>query len=244
LDAFPEDCKIVMELNVHGIRVPIRVEEVSAEIWTALETGLYEANEARRIPRVVRSRDRVLELGAGLGVITSLIAAVEDVCVWSFEADPQTALLAKRVIDLNSTGNVVLTNGILDAGPPRKVSFYRRADLWMSSGFAKQGPYERVMEITTSNIDTFIRQHRINVLVMDIEGAELDLLENAELPGIERVFLELHDHLYGLAGVRGISAALARKALIYDPRGSSGPCVLYSVDDGERQFDAEIAHAT
>lgn len=232
------------ELNVHGVRVPIHCGEVSGEIWAALKTGRYEANEARRIPRAIRPGDRVLELGAGLGVITSIIAAVDDVRVWSFEADPQTALLAKRVIDLNCSGNVDLSNGILAAGPPRTVSFYRRADFWMSSGFAEQGPYERVIEITTHDVDAFIENHGVNALVMDVEGAELDLLQHARLPGIERVFLELHDHLYGLAGVQAITAAMARKGLIYDPRGSSGPCVLYSVDDGERQFDSEVAHAT
>lgn len=231
------------ELCVHGVRVPIRREEVSDEIWQALRSGEYEANEARRVSRAIRSGDRVLELGAGLGIITSIIAAIEGVRVWSFEADPETVRLAKRVIETNCDDNVLLANGILAAGPSRSIAFYQRADFWMSSTFARQGPYERAVEIETSNIDVFIRQNRINVLVMDIEGAELELLQHAELPGVERVFLELHDHLYGLGGVREISLALARNGLIYDPRGSSGPCVLYSVDDGARRFDAEIIHA-
>lgn len=230
-------------LNVHGVRVPIRPQEISAEIWAALESGRYEANEARRIPRAIRPGDRVLELGAGLGVITSIIAAIEDVRVWSFEADPETARLAKRVVDLNCKENVVLANGILAAGPPRRMTFYQRSDFWMSSGFAEQGPYERAIEIASGDVDAFISQHRINALVMDVEGAELDLLQHAQLAGVERVFLELHDHLYGLAGIRAITLAMACKGLIYDPRGSSGPCVLYSIDDGERQFDAEVAHA-
>lgn len=231
------------ELSVHGVRVPISPDEVSAEIWQALKTGSYEANEARRISRAIRPGDRVLVLGAGLGVITSIIASVKDVRVWSFEADPQTTLLARRVVELNCDGNVMLSNGILAAGPPRTVSFFQRADFWMSSEFVEQGLYQRVIDIMSRDIDAFIAQHRINALVMDVEGAELELLQDASLPGIERIFLELHDHLYGLAGVQAIAAAMAHKELIYDPRGSSGPCVLYSTDDGERQFDAEVAHA-
>ena len=86
------------ELTVHGVRVPISPDEVSAEIWRALQSGSYEANEVRRIARAIRPGDRVLELGAGLGVITSIIASVDDVRVWSFEADPQTTQLAQRVI--------------------------------------------------------------------------------------------------------------------------------------------------
>lgn len=230
-------------LNVHGVQVPLHSNEVSPEIWAALQSGRYEANEAKRIPRAVRPGDRVLELGTGIGVITSIIASIEAVRVWSFEADPRIARLAQRVIDLNCRGNVILSNGVLAAGPPAKVRFYRRADFWMSSKFAEQGPFEGELELRSLDIDEFIEKHRINVVVMDVEGAELEILQRARLPGIERVFLELHDHLYGLAGVQEIARALSRKGLIYDPRGSSGPCVLYSLDDGERQFDAELAHA-
>lgn len=231
------------ELRVHGVRVPIRRQEVSDEIWQSLRSGEYEANEAYRVRRAIRPGDRVLELGSGLGVITSIIAAIDGVRVWSFEADPSTVRLARRVIEANCNGNVVLANGILAAGPSRSVAFYQREDFWMSSIYARQGPYERVVEIETRDLDTFVKQHRINALVMDIEGAELELVQQADLPGVERVFLELHDHLYGLGGVREISMALARNGLIYDPRGSNGPCVLYSIDDGARQFDAEVAHA-
>jgi len=232
------------ELCVHGVRVPIAAEEVSTAIWDALKSELYEANEARRVRRAIWPGDRVLELGTGLGIITSIIAEIDDVRVWSFEADPRTARLAERVVNFNCSDNVVLAHGILAAGPPRKISFYQRSELWMSSGFASQGSYEKAIEITSGDVDAFISQHRINALVMDIEGAELDLLQNARLPGVERIFLELHDHLYGLSGVRVITAAMARNGLIYDPRGSSGPCVLFARDDGEREFDAEIALAS
>ena len=84
------------KLNIHGVLVPIGPNEVSPKVWTALETGAYEANEARRVASAIRPGDRVLELGAGLGVITSIIASVEDVRVWSFEADPQTTRLIAR----------------------------------------------------------------------------------------------------------------------------------------------------
>lgn len=231
------------ELRVHGVRVPIRRQEVSDEIWQALQSGVYEANEALRARRAIRPGDRILELGSGLGIVTSIIAAINGVRIWSFEADPTTVRLARRVVEANCDGNVVLANGILAAGPSRTVSFFQREDFWMSSIYELQGPYERVVEIETRDLDTFIRQHRINALVMDIEGAELELVQHADLPGVERVFLELHDHLYGLGGVREISLALARKGLIYDPRGSNGPCVLYSIDDGPREFDTEVAHA-
>ncbi|MFQ0814596.1 FkbM family methyltransferase [Brucella anthropi] len=226
-------------LKVHGINVPISSDEVSPVIWQALTGGSYEAKEARSIFKAVKPGDRVLELGSGIGIITSIIAKIPDMRVWAFEANPSTAALARRVIDANDLDNVVLSQGILTAGEPCSFRFYVRRDLWMSSMDENQGPYEHAIELSSANIDAFILRNGINVLVMDIEGAERDLLQNADLTGIERIFLELHDHLYGLAGIRDITHALAAKGYAYDPRGSQGPCVLFSKDDGQREYEPE-----
>ena len=79
----------------------------------------------------------------------------------------------------------------------------------------------------------FIAAQSVNVLVMDVEGAERQILGAAALEGVDRVFLELHDHLYGLSGVREIFASMDRLGFSYDPRQSSGPCVLFLRDDGQ-----------
>lgn len=226
-------------LEVHGINVPITSDEVSPVIWQALTSGSYEAKEARSIFKAVKPGDRVLELGSGIGIITSIIAKISDVTVWAFEANPSTAALARRVIDANGLDNVVLSQGILTAGEPCSFRFYVRRDLWMSSMDENQGPYEHVIELSSANIDEFITRYSINVLVMDIEGAECDLLQKADLTGVERIFLELHDHLYGLAGIRDITQALAGKGYAYDPRGSQGACVLFAKDDGIREYEPE-----
>lgn len=108
----------------------------------------------------------------------------------------------------------------------------------MSSLLEAQGPYYNIVTVTSANIDEFILQHQIDVVVMDIEGAERDLV-HAELPGVKRIFLELHDHLYGLTGIREIMSALAARGFAYDPRGSSGPCVLLSRGDWPREYQPE-----
>ena len=230
-------------VTLHGIKIPLSPDEVSPVIWQAIVSGRYEAKEAKWVFKAVKSSDRVLELGSGIGVITSLMATVADVQIWAFEANPSTADLARRVIDLNTTGNVSLSQGILTAGVPADHRFYVRKDLWMSSMDKEQGPYEREISLASANIDDFIAEHNINVLVMDIEGAERDLLQKADLKGVERIFLELHDHLYGLAGIRDMTQALAAKGYAYDPRGSYGPCVLFSKDEAVREYEEDDADA-
>ena len=65
-----------------------------------------------------------------------------------------------------------------------------------------------------------------------------------KVEGVERVFLELHDHLYGLDGVMQIIAAMAANGFAFDPRGSSGACALFTRDLTPRAFDDAFALAS
>lgn len=220
------------ELTIHGIDLPLTAEDVSPVIWQSLITGSYEAKEARQARRLLRAGDRVLELGSGIGVITAVMAKTEGVTIWSYDANPHTVALARRVAAANGIKNVTFNHGLMTAGQPETHSFYIRRDFWMSSMLETQGPYEDVISLPSQNIDDFLVRNRVNVLVMDIEGAERELLGSAALDGVERIFLELHDHLYGLAGVHDIFRTMTERGFIYDPRNSSGPCVLFTRDDG------------
>ncbi len=221
-----------MPLHLHGINVPIGSGDVSPVIWQALIDGSYEAKEARQVPDCIESGDRILELGTGIGVITTLMARIPDVRIWSFDANPATIALARRVADANGIDNVIFAQGLLSPGAPAPHTFYIRDDFWMSSLIERQGPYGSTIDVQSTDIDGFLTQNAVNVLVMDVEGAERDVLSRSELLGVDRVVLELHDHLYGLAGVRDVFDAMQRKGYAYDPRGSSGPCVLFRKDDG------------
>ena len=53
------------------------------------------------------------------------------------------------------------------------------------------------------------------------------LFQGADLSGVDRIFLEMHDHVTGLSGVRGLFATLAGHGFVYDPRHSLGSVVLF-----------------
>lgn len=227
------DETIFSPLMIHGISVPISKSDVSPIIWESIVSGQYEAKEVRSVRTLLRPGDRVLELGSGLGIITTVMAQTPDVQIWSFDANPHVINLARKTAEVNGVQNTKFEHGLLTASETTDHTFYIRQDFWMSSLLENQGPYETTISITSSNIDEFISEKAVNVLVMDIEGAERELLSAACLNGVDRVFLELHDHLYGLAGVRNIFVAMDKLGFSYDPRGSVGPCVLFQRDDGQ-----------
>lgn len=219
-------------LVVHGIHVPIQKDEVSQVIWRALQSEEFEAKEAIIVRDLLVPGDKVLELGTGLGIITSILAKTPGVRIWSFDANPNVVVLARRVLKANNFQNVDVDQGIFTSGEPGMVTFFIREDFWMSSLIEEQGPYQSTIQLEARNLDNFVRNQKINVLVMDIEGAEERLLSCASLTGVDRVFLELHDHLYGLRGIRSIFTTMSKLGFAYDPRTSVGPCVLFRRDDG------------
>ncbi len=233
--------KITFDSN--EILVPILQNQVSEKIWSALCNGTYEAKEAYWVGKAVRSGDRILELGTGIGIIASVLAATDDVRVLAFDANPEIVRLAQAVVNANGRTNVTISHGLLTAGVPRSFQFFKRRDFWMSSTFEDQGPYEEAISLQSIDVDEIIAAGGITLLVMDIEGGENELLCNARLPGVERVFLELHDHLYGLAGVKQIMSAMAANGFAYDPRGSCGACVLFTRDLALREYVEETTRA-
>jgi tRNA G37 N-methylase Trm5 len=217
-------------LNVHGVEVPISQNDVPAELWSNLLDDSYRADAAKIATKAVQPNDRILELGAGLGIVTSLLAGSEGVRVWSFEGDPEMASLAKKIVLANNRTNVTVTQGLPMPGPSREISYYVRAKPWMSSFSKEHGEHVEVHSFASIDVNDFIQQHDINYIVMNIGGAELEFVKHAHLKAIERIFLELHDHLYGLDGIKKITSELMDKGFVYNPRLSHATGVTYSRD--------------
>ena len=219
-------------LSLAGITIPTGFPEtddiITPTIREAIEEGYYEASEARFIPRIVEPGDRVLELGAGIGFISTLVARQPGVeKIVAVEANPKLIPFIRRLHRMNHVDGVEVVNAILANGLEGPVQFYLREDFWMSSMAPGPEPYCEVVEIPVVNMDALLRRERINLVICDVEGAEATLFEGADLSSVERFYLELHDHLTGIRGIADVFRTLAGQGLIYDPRGSAGPVVLF-----------------
>jgi hypothetical protein len=105
--------------------------------------------------------------------------------------------------------------------------FYQRQDFWMGSLAEGPNPYLSTVEVKGMELDHVIDQDNVSMIVCDIEGAESFLFAEAKLGSVDRVYLELHDHITGLKGVAAVFSSLAKLGFTYDPRHSSGAIVLF-----------------
>ena len=215
-------------LDANGVRVPFEPAIITPAIRNAIANGKFETSEAAQIPRIVRSGDRVLEIGAGIGVISTLLAWQRRVRrVIAVEANPMLMGYMERLHELNGVQKVRRINAVLTNSPIDTMTFYMRRDFWQGSLIPEPNPYEATVEVPTLSFDRLVHDEGISLIVCDIEGAESLLFEDVDFGRVDRVFVEVHDHITGLSGVGRLFAAMARHGFVYDPRHSVGSVILF-----------------
>lgn len=222
------NCAPEAQIEVAGVMIPVEPEVITPVIRLAMVEGRFEAPEAAQIPRIVRPGDRVLEIGAGIGFISTLLSRQRRVSsVLAVEANPHLIAYMERLHRRNNVRKVRRLNAVLTNEPVPTKTFYLRRDFWMGSLSEGPNPHIGAVEVPTRNFDALLAEEAISLIVCDVEGAECTLFEGADLSGVDRIFLETHDHVTGLSGVGRLFATLAAQGFIYDPRHSMGSVVLF-----------------
>ncbi len=215
-------------LDIGGVLIPDDESVITPAIRRAMLTGRFEAEEASQIAAIVRPGDQVLEIGAGIGYISTLVSRQRRVSgVIAVEANPFLIDYMARLHAVNNVHKVRLLNAVLTNQNVERMTFYLREDFWMGSLMPGPNPYMATVDVPTCNLDALIRDEGVSLIICDIEGAETFLFEEADLGGVDRVYLELHDHVTGLSGVNRLFETMARKHFVYDPRHSFGSVVLF-----------------
>jgi len=201
-------------IDSSDIRVPFVPEIVTPAIEKPLRNGRYEKGEVSALDDFLRPGDRVLDLGAGLGLLSAKAAGiVGGGAVTAVEANPALIPMIRETWRLNGVSGATLLNGIVapEAGDP--AGFYIRRDFWASSVEPDSRPFERVVKIARYGIGDLIRSARPTVILCDIEGAELDLFEQADLSDVRALVVETHPKVYGEDATREFCRALDSRGL-------------------------------
>ncbi len=222
------DVSFVEHYETHGVLVPFSPTIITPQIEAAIISGRFEAEEAEELPNIVEPGDRVLEIGAGIGFISTLLDRHSSVDrVIAVEANPNLMGYMEQLHALNDVSKVERRNAVLSNADDDHMTFYLRHDFWMGSLSEGPNPYQATVDVPTESLDKLLKDREISLIVCDIEGAETEIFEDADFAGVTRVYLELHDHVTGLAGVQKLFKTMERKGFAYDPRHSSKSIVLF-----------------
>ena len=218
-------------IRSRGLKFPNDPGALSRRTRIALKSDSYETRESEAVLKLIKPGDTVLELGAGIGYMSTLIARKTGAReIHSFEANPHLIPYIARVHAANDVTNAHVTNAILG---PRKgtAPFYVRKNFLASSLDRMDGTDVVSQErIEVVNMNRTIDRIRPDILVCDIEGAETSVIPAMKLDGLRGAVIELHPQWIGPNGVRAVFAAMMQAGLVYYPRWSNAKVVCFRKD--------------
>lgn len=223
---FPTDAPLekVFTFRNHQIRLEVPRSVFGPDTWRSLNDGTYEEGEMEMLGRLVRPNDTVLELGAALGLVSARVATTPGVHrVVAVEANPQLIPVAQRTYALNGV-QVELINAVV-SHEDGEIDFYIHPEFWASSTEPREGA-ERV-RLPARSLSGLLKEVQPDVLIVDIEGGEVALLEGMRLPGVRQVVLEVHRWATGLRGIARVFVSMAEAGFAYEPEFSSGQIVTF-----------------
>lgn len=186
--------------RIYGLELDLDDRALPEPVKRGLVKGWYERDEVEIIRTCLKPGDRVLELGAGLGVTTMIAAGIVGAgAIKAFEANP--AMIP--VFEKNAADNgfvIAIENRVLypraSADRHASVLVDISGHFWGAS-ILDAGSPETSVEAPTGVIEEELAAHQANVLLMDIEGLEVEILEKADLSSVEKLIFEIH---YARAG--------------------------------------------
>jgi FkbM family methyltransferase len=195
-------------VTIEGVRLRVG-RHMSRRVERAISKGGYERDELRLIGMVLSPTDTVLEIGAGLGIVSAYCAKrVGSNRVFAFEANPDLEPCIRETYALNGVEPTLEMCAVrATAG---RVPLYRGKHL-VSSSIIQRSPGATPIEVPGKALSYVVEKIRPTLLIVDVEGAEGELFDQAQLPGITKLVMELHERVIGAestARVRNLLTAL------------------------------------
>jgi FkbM family methyltransferase len=181
---------------------------MSRRVERALSKGGYVRQELQLIGTLLEPGDVVLEVGAGLGLVSSYCAKrVGSKRVFAFEADPDLEPCIRETYELNGIEPHLDMCAV--GARAGRITIYRDKHLVSSSVGRRRGG-TRPVEVPGKALNYLVQRNKPSLLIIDAEGAERNLFDGAQLPTVTRIVLELHDQVIGAQGTDRVRATLAR----------------------------------
>lgn len=157
-----------------------------------LLAGDYEPHVMRTVSELVRPGDGVVNVGAHLGIYSTLIAQLVGPRgkVWAFEPDPRVYPLLVRNIKANYFDNIVQPYPVAIGDRIGTERLFLSKASGYSSFFKPWAGQGQVLEVPCLTLDSFLESQgwpTVSLVLMDIEGGEYRALS-----GMRQTILRNH----------------------------------------------------
>ena len=249
---YPQGRRKVLHRQADGLELLVLAnEDVGRELYAA---GRYEADELACLKRLVRPDDVCFDVGSNVGYFSLQLASIAKAgTVHAFDPIALNAALVQASAALNGMRNVEVTCAALGS-EPGSAQFSVSADSAYSSLRATGRKLEEsTVEVPVLTLDGYVAEHavpRVNVMKIDVEGAEAEVLQGGRALFADRrrrprvVLIELYDPNFVAFGTS--SAAIMQSLLglgygAHVPDGTALRAVAAPLDDCYNYFFVDPA---
>jgi FkbM family methyltransferase len=171
------------------------------DAWIVKETNLDHQYEQFGV--TIKDGWSVADIGAGIGDFTVFAAQLTPAGrVTAYEPDPESAAVLRQNLALNGIRNVDVSQSAV-ASVPGRINLDTSGGVavqYQTAGAGKRSATGTITvpAVTLASVLNSLPNNICDFLKMDCEGAEYDILLNADeatLLGIKRLCLEYHDHV-------------------------------------------------
>jgi FkbM family methyltransferase len=190
-------------IDSQGIHIGIDYQNWSHEMIDVLLHDVYELPERRIAAHTIKNGDNVLEIGGGIGVVAvqAALACGHEATHVVFEANKELIPNIMQTLKLNSVAAKVIWGAVVpDDQEDDEVIFNVAEQFWSSSLAGNSKEYKQV-RVPAFRIGDVIEEYDADVLIMDVEGAEKDLLANTDLARLKALCVEFHSRYIGREAV-------------------------------------------
>lgn len=193
---------------IEGVEIPL-ASSLSHGMRETLLMRRYERREARVLKARLEPGDRVLELGAGIGFTATICArSVGSRSVMTVEANPEMIPLIKEVFARNGVSPTLLRGAVNATGHDMTLNV--TSDYWSASTYDRPGVERQVLAPGLAFVD-LVADFSPTAILIDLEGGELDLISETIAPGVQKLLIELHEHVIGAAAVPKVRKWVAQQ---------------------------------
>lgn len=191
--------------RTHGIEVPA-TPHLGPTMRRSIEEGRYEAREIRAGLACIPQGARILELGAGAGIVGAVLARnLAPAAMLSVEANPRLIDAIRGLHAHNGLSEVIgVRNAVVLSAPdaPESVEFFLRGNFLGSSLTPLKIEKATPVTVPVLRYADLVAEFPHDAIMMDIEGGELDFLRHADLSAVKVVVGEFHREIYGRPGMQ------------------------------------------
>ncbi|MBJ2153793.1 FkbM family methyltransferase [Paracoccus sp. IB05] len=218
------EATLTIVATCHGVEVP-DAPILGPRMIEAMNNHRYERQEIECGLAVIPKGARILEMGAGAGVVGAVLAKnCAPVSILSIEANPGLLPHINRLYEHNGLQDLIsVRHSVVFSAPdaPGTVTFNVAGNFLGSSLAELPGKKTRAVEVPVLRYSDLTKEYPHDTIMMDIEGGELDFLRHADLSAVNTIVLEMHKDVYGREGMQECHQLFRTAGLSFDEENSA-----------------------